>query len=115
MVQFCDSADIPKKVPGFFAIRSFNDVTEAGHKLSDFEFVILTEHKDYVSTGSRSFGGSEISLPKQVLGMVLARDQQGVADWVLERAGNKFSPITYHVSKLNLFNVAINVEVSNAI
>ena len=109
MVQFCSAEDTPKNIPSYLKLDSFNDLGDL--QMSDFQFLIATQITVSEETGHRDSLGSRILRYKPAFGIVLAKDEQGVADWVQYRATNKFSPITYHITRLNLVQAVINVTV----
>jgi hypothetical protein len=109
MVAFCNSADMPKNIPSYLVLDSFDDMTEV--QMKEFQFLIVTQITKEHDTGHRSLGGDRIVLQKPAFGVVLAKDEQGVSDWVIDRGTNKFSPITYRITRLNMVKATLTATV----
>lgn len=109
MVTFCDSADIPKNIPSYLVLDSFDDMIDI--QMKEFQFLIVTQITKEQDTGHRSLAGERLVIQKPSFGIVLAKDEQGVADWVLDRGTNKFSPVTYRITRLNLVKATLTATV----
>jgi len=109
MVHFCNAEDTPKNTPSYLVLDSFDDMTEI--QMKEFQFLIVTQTTKEHDTGHRGLTGDRLVLRKPAFGVVLAKDEQGVTDWVLERGTNKFSPITYRITRLNMVKATLTATV----